>query len=87
VTWILGLGFVAGQLVVWRQLASGGLYLSTNAHASFVYVLTTLHALHLLGGLIALSWVRGPSVSVVALYWHFLVGLWIYLLVVLFLWK
>lgn len=85
-TCILGLAFIAGQIFLWRQLAAAGLYLSTNPHASFIYLLTALHALHLLGGIIALSRVRGPGVAVVALYWHFMAGLWIYLLLVLFVW-
>ena len=86
-TCVLGLAFIAGQIFLWRQLAEAGLYLSTNPHASFVYLLTALHALHVLGGIIALSWVRGGNVAVAALYWHFVGGLWVYLLVVLFVWK
>ena len=86
-TLLLGLCFVAGQAILWNQLAAEGLYLSTNAHASFVYVLSALHGLHVVGGLIALRWARGSSGPTVALYWHFLAGLWVYLLVVLFVWK
>jgi cytochrome c oxidase subunit 3 len=113
-TWSLGLAFVAGQLVVWRQLADAGLYLSNNAHSSFFYVLTALHAAHLAGGILALSWLmwmppakmalspggsygvnRGPAsladrerwTGVAALYWHFMDGLWVYLLLLLFAFK
>ena len=113
-TWSLGLAFLAGQLVVWRQLAEAGLYLSTNAHSSFFYVLTALHGAHLCGGLLALSWlmwmpsakmalsaggslglIRGPAsaadrdrwIRVAALYWHFMDGLWVYLLLLLFAFK
>jgi len=56
-TLALGMAFVAGQFVAWRQLSAGGVYLSTNPHAAFFYLLTGLHALHLLGGIIALSYV------------------------------
>jgi cytochrome c oxidase subunit 3 len=98
----LGVLFLAGQLIVWRQFAAGGVYLSTNPHSSFFYLLTALHGLHLLGGLMALgflawrsiaaagvtgaSWSSGRLVrwvDVTALYWHFMDGLWIYLVVLL----
>ncbi len=86
-TWMLGMLFLICQLIVWRQLATAGLYLSTNSHSSFFYLLSALHGLHLLGGLAALTWLLwkpGRSTAVLALYWHFMGGLWIYLLVILF---
>jgi len=86
-TWILGLAFAAGQLTLWRQLAEEGLHLNTSAHASFIYLLTALHGLHLLGGMIVVSWQSRVDLAVIAIYWHFLGGLWIYLLVVLFAWS
>jgi cytochrome c oxidase subunit 3 len=86
-TRVLALAFVIGQLVLWRQLAAAGFYLSTNAHASFIYMLTALHGLHLLGGIAALQWTTATRARVVALYWHFLTGLWVYLMVVLFAWR
>src|SRR5262249_4478583 len=54
--WVLATGalgalFVAGQVVGWRQLAQRGVFLSSNPHSSFFYVLTGVHAVHLLGGL------------------------------------
>jgi cytochrome c oxidase subunit III len=70
-----------------------------NFHSSYAYIFTGLHGVHLLGGLVALayltmraqgSWTavrRRVSVDVTALYWHFLDGLWIYLLALLFFWK
>lgn len=93
ITWMLGMGFVAGQLMVWRQLADAGLYLSTNSHSSFFYLLTALHGVHLLIGIAALTWVIRTSriavnsSRVLAPYWHFMDGLWIYVLVVLFAWN
>ena len=54
----LGLLFVLGQVVAWRQLAAQGLYLSTNPSSAFFYILTAAHALHLLGGMAALFYVR-----------------------------
>src|SRR5215216_3578614 len=54
-TVFLGLAFLSSQLVAWRQLARQGIYLSSNPHSSFFYLLTGAHAVHLLGVLLALS--------------------------------
>src|SRR5436190_18349525 len=54
VSGILGLGFLVGQFAVWRQLVHAGVYLQTNLHSSFFYVLTGAHALHLAGGIVGL---------------------------------
>lgn len=102
-TLILGLGFLVSQLLSWRQLAAQGIYLASNQHSTFFYLLTGAHGVHLLGGMIALSylWLRArrrqinryaemkyrASVDVVSLYWHFMDGLWIFLFLLLFLWK
>jgi cytochrome c oxidase subunit 3 len=102
-TVLLGLGFLATQLISWRQLTSQGIYLASNPHSSFFYILTGAHALHLLGGILGLdflllrSWRNGFAehgkakrqavVNAVALYWHFMFGLWIYLFLLLFLWR
>ncbi len=95
---VLGVGFLAGQILAWRQLVAQGVYLPTSAHSSFFYVLTGLHGLHLLGGVMALlyalgrvSWASpGPSTASVirlsAIYWHFVDGLWLYLFVLLSVW-
>jgi cytochrome c oxidase subunit 3 len=55
VTLLLGLGFLASQILAWRELVGRGLYLASNPHSSFFYVLTGLHALHLAGGIVALA--------------------------------
>jgi cytochrome c oxidase subunit III len=99
VTWLrltlgLGLLFLAGQIVAWRQLAAEGLYLSTSPTSGFFYVLTALHGLHLLGGITALAYalrrLRAPItvpptgvLDATAIYWHFMDGLWVYLLLLL----
>src|SRR5262249_41148353 len=57
VTSALGLFFLAGQLLAWRQLAAQGVYLVTNPSSSFYYLLTALHGLHLFGGIVALGYV------------------------------
>ncbi len=55
VSLFLGFGFLATQLFAWRQLAGQGIYLASNPHSSFFYLLTGLHGLHLLGGIVGLS--------------------------------
>ena len=90
----LGLLFVAGQVLAWRELAAQGLFLATNPSSAFFYVFTALHALHLLGGVVALVYVLGrlrapaagsplPALGAASLYWHFMAVLWLYLLLVL----
>jgi len=92
---LLGLAFLAGQLGAWRELAAHGIFLGTNPSSSFIYLLTAAHGLHLAGGLIAITWValrarslaastRGRTVvGVVAIYWHFMGILWIYIVALL----
>ena len=96
VTTLLGLAFLAGQLLAWRQLVAAGVYLASYPHSSFFYLLTGAHGLHLAGGIGALLYAvrRAPAAAAaaealdvadpVAAYWHFLTGLWIYLFVILF---
>jgi cytochrome c oxidase subunit III len=92
VTTILGLFFLAGQILAWRQLVAAGVYLATNASSSFFYIFTAAHGLHLLGGIAAMLAVafrpgrhlaRGTAVEVVSMYWHFLDALWLCLFVFL----
>jgi cytochrome c oxidase subunit III len=94
VTMFLGLVFVVGQYFAWLKLRSEGLYLPTNPNSSFFYVLTGVHAIHVLGGLGGLSRVmlkfRSPSnrlrrstMDATSYYWHFMGLLWIYLLFIL----
>ena len=94
VTAILGLFFIAGQVIAWRQLAAAGVYLATNPSSSFFYVFTGAHALHLLGGICGLITImlrdtrllaRATAVEVVAMYWHFMDGLWVFLFLLLLL--
>ena len=102
-TVLLGLAFLASQLISWRQLSGQGIYLSSNPHSSFFYLLTGAHAVHLVGGLLALTflWLRSrrqvteaalvakrqATTDAVTIYWHFMDGLWIYLFLLLFLWR
>jgi cytochrome c oxidase subunit 3 len=94
----LGFLFLAGQLVAWRQFILAGFYVSTNQASSFFYIFTGLHGLHLLGGICALLYVsfrkfekakvsRTVAAEVTSYYWHFMDGLWIFLLALLYLGK
>jgi cytochrome c oxidase subunit 3 len=94
-TGALGVLFVAGQIVGWRQLAERGVFLASNPHSSFFYVLTGVHVVHLLGGLAWFAVVARrlqrlrvtpgeDGLRLFATYWHFLGGLWVYLLFLLF---
>lgn len=81
--------FLAGQLLVWRQLAAAGFFAASNPANAFFYLITAIHGLHLAGGLVALGRVGGKamapvadprelrlSVELCALYWHFLLVIW-----------
>jgi cytochrome c oxidase subunit 3 len=94
VTTILGMFCLAGQVIAWRQLADAGIYLSTNPSSSFFYVFTAAHGVHLLGGIVGLLAVlffpvhqltRSTASDVVAIYWHFMDGLWMFLFLLLIL--
>jgi len=92
----LGLLFLVGQLAAWWQLRAEGVYLPTNPASSFYYTLTGAHALHLLGGIAALVYVaakhferakvtRAVAAEVASIYWHFMDGLWVFLMALLYL--
>ncbi len=94
ITALLGLGFLAGQAIAWRRLMENGYLLATNPANSFFYLLTGLHAVHLLGGVLALGYAfltgylprslerKRVVVDVVAWYWHFMAMLWVYVFAV-----
>lgn len=90
----LGVVFVVGQYLAWRQLRAGGLYLASNPNSSFFYVLTAMHSVHVLGGLAGLSRVmyllrqpgmrlRRSTLDATSYYWHFMGVLWLYVLIVM----
>ena len=95
ITFVLGAGFLIGQLLAWEQMRHLGIFVSTNPSSSFFYVLTGTHGVHLLGGVLALAYagitslLRKPLVTrfmvvdVTALYWHFMDFLWIYIFALL----
>ena len=87
--------FLAGQLMAWQQLRASGQFISSGPAIAFFYLLTAVHGLHLLGGL----WVWGRtlgrlaggaevidvrlSVELCAVYWHFLLLVWLVLFALL----
>jgi cytochrome c oxidase subunit III len=103
ITTVLGAGFLVAQLLVWRALVRQGVYIASNPHSSFFYLLTATHGLHLAGGLLALFYLlvrqqfrrqdetligkRIAAADAVTLYWHFMDALWIYLFLLLFVWR
>jgi cytochrome c oxidase subunit 3 len=94
----LGFLFVGGQLFAWRQLVAQGVYIASNQASSFFYVFTGAHAVHLLGGVAALLYVSFRKIDqkrislrtaaeIASYYWHFMDGLWVFLLALLYLGK
>ena len=90
--WAAGLltfGFLAGQLLVWKQLNEAGYFVSASAATAFFYLFTAVHGLHVLGGLAA--WTRAVlrvwrgghpartrlGVELCATYWHYLLAVWV----------
>ena len=84
--------FLVGQLLAWRELSGAGYFLASNPANSFFYLITAVHGLHLMGGLVALGRttakvLRGAeatqirlSVELCTIYWHFLLVVWLVLL-------
>ncbi len=83
--------FIGGQLLAWQQLIDAGYYVQSNPANAFFYLITGLHALHLLGGVVAwgmttIKLLGGTevarlrlSVELCAVYWHFLLVVWLIL--------
>ncbi len=92
---VFSFSFLAGQLLAWQQLNAAGYFLAANPANAFFYLLTALHAVHLLGGL----WVWGKttakmargvkvgairlSVELCTVYWHYLLLVWLVLFALL----
>ncbi|TPK38091.1 cytochrome c oxidase subunit 3 [Mesorhizobium sp. B2-5-3] len=83
------LSFLIGQFMAWRELSADGYFLASNPANSFFYLLTGMHGLHILGGLVGLgrttagAWNGARparlrlSVELCAMYWHFLLFVWL----------
>lgn len=103
VTTALGATFISSQILAWFALYRSGIYMQSNPYAGFFYILTAVHAVHVLGGISALGAVvlrtwnktfsseelksRQNLSNVVGWYWHTMDGLWLVLLVLLGFWK
>jgi len=97
ITAVLGLAFLGGQFVAWKELVSNSIYFVGNPAGSFLYVITGLHGLHIISGVIFLAIVFASTlkfkihsrsmtqIEMCTTYWHFLGVLWLYLFVFLLL--
>ena len=98
-TTVFGGMFIASQLLAWFQLVRMGVYVEKNPYAGFFYILTAVHAVHVIGGICALGYIvlrtwqetsneeellrRKTSATIVGWYWHAMDGLWLVLLLLL----
>jgi cytochrome c oxidase subunit III len=92
---VAGVAFVLGQLAVWLQLVGEGFGVAASPAVTFFYLLTGLHGLHILGGLVALAitcasaWRTttiselAPKIELCTIYWHFLLAIWLAMVVVI----
>lgn len=93
-TLLLGFAFGASQYAAWGALVEQGVYFTgegMSASGSFLYVITGMHLIHVVGGIIALGVTtinasRGKyspenklGMDLCAIFWHFLDLLWVYL--------
>jgi cytochrome c oxidase subunit 3 len=94
----LGAVFVIAQAIAWRSLTAAGVYLAATPHSSFFYMMTGAHAVHVVAALVVLQWGairtwdgtgrRDPhrwraTMSRCRTFWHFLLGVWLYLFAIL----
>ncbi|MDQ3710832.1 MAG: cytochrome c oxidase subunit 3 [Acidobacteriota bacterium] len=102
-TTVFGGMFIASQLLAWVELVQRGVYVQSNPYAGFFYILTAVHAVHVIGGIAALGYIllrtwqatasdeelfkRKQLSNSVGWYWHFMDGLWIFLVLLLGFWK
>ena len=102
-TTVLGAAFISSQILAWFLLFRRGIYWEANPYAGFFYILTAVHAVHVIGGICALGTIvmrtwektfsddelkyRKNLANVVGWYWHFMDALWIVILMLLGFWK
>jgi cytochrome c oxidase subunit 3 len=92
---VSALAFLVGQAMAWRQLDAAGYFLAGNPANAFFYLITAVHALHVLGGLAGLGRTMVTAfaapdpgrlrlrVELCATYWHFLLAIWLILFAML----
>jgi cytochrome c oxidase subunit 3 len=95
ITSVLGVAFLVGQFLAWQDLIVNSVYLVGNPSGSFLYIITGLHALHVVSAVVFLFVVLGAAfkfkvhsknlsqMEMCLTYWHFLSVLWLYLFVFL----
>ncbi|PWK64986.1 cytochrome c oxidase subunit 3 [Aminobacter sp. AP02] len=95
---LTSVAFLGGQLLAWRDLAAEGYFAAENPAVSFFYLITAMHGLHVIGGLVVLGrtnvrvWLGEKSSKLVlstelcAMYWHVLLIVWLVLFAVLMGW-
>ncbi|MEC7244607.1 MAG: cytochrome oxidase subunit III [Bacteroidota bacterium] len=93
---LTGILFLITQYLGWVQLVGGGVYFVGHPDGSFIYILSGVHAFHLISGLFFILYVYRKSVKLdvhsknmifvemSTTYWHFLAGLWVYLFITLY---
>lgn len=102
-TTVLGAMFISSQILSWLELTNRGLYMQGNPYLGFFYLLTAVHAFHVIGGIAALgsiqlrTWYptssdealkrRTSLAAAVGWYWHFMGLIWIALFILLGFWK
>lgn len=102
-TTVLGATFISSQILLWLNLVGQGVYVSSNPYAGLFFILTIVHAFHVLVGIAALGYIvlrswnktadfaelahRQAYSRVIGWYWHFMDGLWILLILLLGFWK
>lgn len=97
----LGASFVVSQVFAWRELTAQGIYRQTNPYRSFIFLLTGIHAIHLVAGIAGIAYLtwrvrrhflassntNDAAIDAGAMYWHFIDGLWVYVFMLLLLWR
>ena len=88
----LGVAFLGGQAVAWRQLVAMGAYRPSTPHSSFFFMLTGAHAVHVVAALVVLSWGLASTraawanprawaarMDLCRTFWHYLGVVWVFL--------
>ncbi len=96
----LGALFVVSQVFAWRELAAQGIYRQTNPYRSFIFLLTGIHAVHLVAGIAGIAYLtwrvrhfvtssntNDAAIDAGAMYWHFIDCLWVYVFMLLLFWR